>query len=95
MTKRKAVKKAKQKSYVQSPNKTKSVRRVLRGSGYKFDSYNGRSVGVQGDGRVYGPVAIIAARGHASIQQAGALATLIINETPGITRVLLDITPKK
>jgi GMP synthase PP-ATPase subunit len=68
---------------------------ALQESGYAFDSFNGRSVGVVGDGRVYGPVAIMKARGRISIKRAGELSTQIINETPGITRVMIDITPKR
>ena len=81
------------KYYVHSPGKKRSMRRVIRGSGYVFDSFNGRSVGVVGDGRVYGPVAIMKAKGSISIKKAGELSTRIINETPGITRVMIDITP--
>ncbi len=83
------------KHYVQSRGKARSMKRVLRGSGYAFDSFNGRSVGVVGDGRVYGPVAIMKTRGRISIKRAGELSTQIINETPGITRVMIDITPKR
>lgn len=83
------------KHYVKSAGKARSMKRVLRGSGYAFDSFNGRSVGVVGDGRVYGPVAIMAPRDgtRISIKKAGELSTRIINETPGITRVMIDITP--
>ncbi len=81
--------------FVKSARKERSMRRVLRGSGYAFDSFNGRSVGVVGDGRVYGPVAIMKPRGRISIKRAGELSTQIINETPGITRVMIDITPKR
>ena len=81
--------------YVKSALKERSMRRVLRGSGYAFDSFNGRSVGVVGDDRVYGPVAIMKATRKLSIKKAGELSTRIINETPGITRVMIDITPKQ
>ncbi len=79
--------------YLKSAGKKRSMQRVLRGSGYVFDSFNGRSVGVVGDARVYGPVAVMRATGAVSIERAGQLSTQIINETPGITRVMIDITP--
>lgn len=83
------------KRYVKSEGKKRSMRRVLRGSGYAFDMFNGRSVGVVGDARVYGPVAIMKAKGRISIKKAGELSTRIINETPGISRVMIEIpTPK-
>jgi GMP synthase PP-ATPase subunit len=83
------------KRYIKSVGKKRSMQRVLRGTGYVFDSFNGRSVGVVGDGRVYAPVAIMRAKGRISIKKAGELSTRIINETPGISRVMIEIpTPK-
>ncbi len=56
-----------------------------------------RSVGNQGDMRVYDVTAVLVPlNGYAlSADAAGALATSIINEVKGIGRVLFDVTPGK
>ena len=55
-----------------------------------------RSIGSQGDQRSYDLTVVLSPmQGECTAQQAGLLATQIINEANGIGRVLFDITPGK
>lgn len=49
------------------------------------------SVGVQGDGRIYGPVIILTVHRDAPTERIYELGTKLINQVPGITRVLIAI----
>ena len=51
------------------------------------------AVGQQGDNRVYGPSVYVTYPPGTTTEEAGAIATELINKTPGldITRVLMEI----
>ena len=51
------------------------------------------SVGVQGDKRFYGPCVFVTIPPEVKPEEWGAIATRIINEVPGVSRVLKNITP--
>ena len=50
------------------------------------------SVGVQGDAGVVGPTAIIDFPSGTSIEEAGRIVTQLINEVPGLTRGMTEIS---
>jgi len=53
-----------------------------------------KSVGVQGDGRVFWPCVYVACPSHMSLEEIGAVSTKITNEVRGISKVLTYIVPE-
>lgn len=71
---------------------------VLKDTRYVATHIGPPSVGVQGDARVYGPSVAVDFGfndGPPDWKRVGEYATEIVNQVPGITRVLMNITSKK
>jgi GMP synthase PP-ATPase subunit len=71
------------------------VSEVLKNTGCTMIELQAPSVGVQGDARVYGPTVVVDFGDETRWEHIGSLATKIINQVPGVTRVLMNITPLK
>lgn len=72
------------------------VNEVLKGTGYVATDIGPSSVGVQGDARVYNPSVIIdfGLENKPKWDDVSKAATEVINQVPGVTRVLMDITSR-
>lgn len=60
----------------------------------EFIDFGPDSVGVKGDARVVGPVVYIHIPTNMDTETQAEVATTLINKVRGITRVLVDISPK-
>lgn len=70
----------------------RKVERKLAGTGFTFLSFGPDAVNVQGDGRVVAPVVLVTPPDGSTSERAGEVCTSLINEVPGITRMLIDIS---
>jgi len=73
------------------------VNEVLKQYGCVATGVAPHSVGQQGDNKVYGPGVYVQYPAGTTAEQAGAIATKLINATPGLklTRVLMEIASKE
>jgi hypothetical protein len=67
------------------------VNETIANSGCVATSLGTNTVGVQGDARVYLPSVYITCPANMSSEDTGIIAAKIINEIPGISKVLVEI----
>ena len=84
--------KAKRSEYHEdTPEFRERLHAAVRKYGAELTGVGHNSVGVQGDARVVGPVAIVSFPPELTIEEASRIATKLINEVTGLTRVLMEI----
>lgn len=86
-------------SYEEEVRLFDSAATVVRRAGDKYtpEVVAVRSIGSQGDNRTYDATLFLVPRvgAEVSTKEAGELATRTINETNGIGRVFIDVTPHR
>jgi GMP synthase PP-ATPase subunit len=72
-------------------NILEEVRAIIKPYGCEATGLGPDSVGVQGDGRIVGPVVYVTFPPKMSMDEVSRISTDIINRVKGLTRVMMNI----
>lgn len=67
------------------------INAVLQEHGVHATDLGPDSVAVMGDARFYGPCVFVSFPTEFSMEQIGRISTRLINEVPGVSRVLMEV----